>query len=207
MGYRHEQQTSLPNVVLVFGRQTVSSETIAAILSELKRDLNDLTAAHTLASAGLIRIREFFTQLPTLPQNPDPLIMIGTGDPNTPEARQYAQWRRSEAIEQTQLKGSAETRLGQQWIVFLYALWEHEYRPRLAVAHNRDPNDERYPLIGDLRLIRNDVIHHRGVATSTNTGRCKVLQWFQPGETIILRGQHFEEFIRIFPWSDLASGT
>jgi hypothetical protein len=185
----------------------VSSDTVESILAELNRDLNDLTAAHTFAAAGLVSIREFFTQLQTLPENPDPLILIGTGDPNTPEARQYAQWRRSEAIEQTQPDGAVETRLGQQWIAFLYALWEQEYRPRLAAVHNRDPRDEKYPLIGDLRLMRNDVIHHRGVATSDNTGRCEILQWFQPGETIRLKGEHFEEFIRIFPWPNLARGS
>lgn len=185
----------------------MSNNSIESILAELNGDLNDLTAAHTFATAGLVRIREFFSQMPTIPENPDPLIRIGTGDPNTPEARQYAQWRRSEAIEQTRPHGTVETRLGQQWITLLYSLWEHEYRPRIAAAHNRDPRDEKYPLIGDLRLMRNDVIHHRGVATSSNTGRCEVLQWFQPGETISLKGEHFEEFIRIFPWPDLVHGS
>ena len=31
--------------------------------------------------------------------------------------------------------------------------------------------------------------------------------WFQPGDIIRLEGRHFDEFFRLLPWSDLATGA
>lgn len=186
----------------------VPSETVDGILAELHRELKDMTAAHGFAAMGLRRVSELFATLPRAPENPDPIVFIGIGDPNSPEARQYAQWSLSEALNQVRERGPVETRLGHQWIALLYSLWEHEYRPRLALAHGRDKDDEMYPLLGDLRRLRHDVLHHGGVATQEWTGRCEVVgHWFPAGDVIRLEGRHFEEFVRLFPWSDMAKGA
>jgi len=89
----------------------------------------------------------------------------------------------------------------------LYALWDDEYRPRLAAIHGRTKNEEKYDLFGDLRRLRNDTVHHRGIATVEETGKCVLLKhWFRPGEMIRLEGRHFDEFFKLIPWSDLATG-
>jgi hypothetical protein len=169
----------------------MSSDSIQLILENLSRDFNDLTAAHTFSVVGLRRISEYFAALPRYPENPDPVIYIGTNPPNNPDTPPYADWRLSEALKQVEPNGAVEIRLGHQWIVFLYELWEHEYRPRLAKVHGRPVGDEKYDLLGDLRHLRNDVVHHHGVATSGNTGRCVLLShWFQPGDLIRLEGRH-----------------
>jgi hypothetical protein len=185
----------------------VSSETADEILAELKKDLNDLTAAHAFAVYGLKQVSDRFKVLPTLPQNPDPMIYIGMGGPNLPESSQHASWRLSAAIEQVEKNGQVAMRLGHQWVMFLYSVWQHVYRPRMAAAHGRNVEAERYPLLGDLRCLRNDVIHHRGIATQGNTGRCEILKWFKPGERIILEAEHLDQFLRLFPWSDLRAGV
>lgn len=184
------------------------NDSIEIILDSLSRDFNDLTAAHAFSVMGLARIPEYFSALPKYPENPDPFIVIGINRPDNPDTPPYAGWKLSEALKQVRSNGPVETRLGHQWIISLYALWEDEYRPRLAVAHGRSPDDEKYDLLGDLRSLRNDVVHHRGIATSENTGRCVLLRhWFQPGEIIHLEGRHFDEFFRLLPWSDLATGV
>jgi hypothetical protein len=174
----------------------------------MSRDLNDLTAAHGFSVAGLRRMTEFFTLTPRFPENPDPLIMLGIGPPGDAATPPYAGWRLSEALEQVRHNGPVETRLGHQWIVFLYELWENTYRPRLAAVHARSVGDEKYDLLGDLGKLRNDVIHHHGIATSNNTDRCALLShWFKVGEVLRLEGWHFDEFVRMFPWDDLATGV
>lgn len=40
-------------------------------------------------------------------------------------------------------------------------------------------------MIGDIRRMRNDVLHHDGIATVTNTGKCKLVR-IHPGARIIL---------------------
>ncbi len=96
----------------------------------------------------------------------------------------------------------------QQWLVYLFSAWEDEYRKRLATAHGRtDKNDLQFPLLGDLRHLRNDIVHHRGIASGDNTGKCTVLQgWFFPGDDILLTTDHLTEFAQLFPWPLLRQG-
>jgi hypothetical protein len=132
-------------------------------------------------------------------------VYFGIGDPNLPGARPYAQWRVSEALAKVAPNGPVDRWLGQQWIVFTFTIWEHDYRCRLAAAHGVSPSAIAHPLLGDLRLLRNDVVHHGGIATDRNAGRCAVLRWFRPGDDIAITGERFVEFVDLFPWQELAS--
>ncbi len=199
-------QASTDHLILTAIWGEMSTDSINSILDELNRDLNDLTAAHAFSVMGLREIPARLASVPKYPANPDPVISIGI-EPPGPETPAYAAWRLSEALTQVEQNGPVETRLGHLWITSLYALWEEEYRPRLAIAHGRSPGDEKYDLFGDLRHLRNDVVHHGGIATTGNTGHCVVLRWFQPGDVIRLEGRHFNEFLRLIRWSDLAVGT
>ena len=70
-----------------------------------------------------------------------------------------------------------------QWFTYMYALWEEQYRLRLAKAHGTDDAgvpwtrfDISQDLFGDIRNIRNDVVHKHGIvdASASNT----LLTWF-----------------------------
>ena len=183
------------------------TESVSDVIAALRAALNDASATQAFASMGLRLLPEVFGGVAPVPENPDPTIYIGIGDPNSPASEQYARWPMSKALEQIAHNGPIDTRLGQQWIVFIFTLWEHEYRKRLAVAHGCSEDELVYPLLGDVRRLRNDVVHHHGIATVPNTGKCEVLRhWFPPGETISLRGEHFAEFHRLFPWESMAAG-
>jgi hypothetical protein len=188
-------------------------EYASAILDELRIDLYNLMTAHGFACMGLRRMREYFANIPGHPDDPDPVIHLENVVPENPDWPKNpawlpnAEWRLSEAIKQVQDHGPVEVLLGRQWIVSLYALWEDEYRRRLAKAHGRSKEEEKYPLLGDLRYLRNDVVHHHGIASAENTGRCEVLRWFKPDEPIQVDGRHFGEFLRLFPWLQMEMGT
>jgi hypothetical protein len=185
----------------------VSAESVENVLRDLRKFLNDAMATHGFAGAGLQRLLEDLGQLPVASENPDPTIALALGDPNLPEAETYASWKLSEVRQQVSQTGPAYTRLGQQWAVYVYTGWEHEYRPRLAAAHGRAKDQLLYPLLGDLRHLRDDVVHHHGVATPDNAGRCQVLRhWIDVGDPIRLSPDRVAEFSALFPWSDLRSG-
>ncbi len=62
-------------------------------------------------------------------------------------------------------------------IVFMFAFWDEEIRPRLARAKNlQSPNEIVVDAMGDLRLLRRAVIHNKGHLTNALHGRLKVLQ-------------------------------
>jgi hypothetical protein len=56
-------------------------------------------------------------------------------------------------------------------------------------------NDIADPFLGDLNKMRNDVVHHYGVATRENTGRCEKLRWFGIGKPIHVMPEHVAEFM------------
>lgn len=180
-------------------------ESVEGVLEDLQADLNGLTAGEGFLDVALTKLDEFLDQMPRYPGNPDPIWTLGIGDPNLPGASPYAAMRISEIKVQIADGGELAVRLGHQWIVFLFALWDETYRPRLAAAHGCDKNDIKAPILGDLRRLRNDVVHHAGIATTRNTGKCEVLQgWFQPGDLIVMTGHLYNEFIHAFPWTELA---
>lgn len=188
-------------------------ESARTILDELHRDLDDLMTAHGFACMGLRRMREHFASTPRRPGDEDPIIRLESFVPDNPDWPKNpgwlpsTEWRLSEALRQVQDHGPVEALLGRQWIVSVYALWEEEYRPRLAAAHGRRLQDEKYSLLGDLRRLRHDVVHHHGIATADYTGRCEVLGWFQLDEVIQVDGWHFGEFLRLFPWPQMEMGV
>jgi hypothetical protein len=183
----------------------MSADAVREVLRELGQFLDDAIAAYSFARLGLRSVAETTARLPTMAQNPDPMHYIGVGDPASPEP--FWAWRRSELLWQVAQDGPAETHLGQQWIGHVYTGWQEAYRPRLAAAHGCGKADLRYPVLGDLRLLRNDVVHHRGRATPHNTGRCVVLgHWFAVGDVIRLRDEHFVEFRALLPWDRMTAG-
>jgi hypothetical protein len=181
----------------------MAAEAVEQVLREFEEFLNDAIAAFSFARLGLRSVAETTARLPAMPQNPDPTHYIGLGDPTSPES--FWAWPRSELLWQVAQDGPAETHLGQQWIAYVYDGWQEVFRPRLAACHGCGKGDLRYPVLGDLRHLRNDVVHARGVATAANTGRCVVLgHWFAVGEVIRLRDEHFVEFRALLPWDRMA---
>jgi hypothetical protein len=179
------------------------AETAEEVLTDLAAYIGTTSAATGTALAGLRELGKWARDLEVSPGNPDPRLYFGEGDPNTPEARAYGAWRLSEVIKETQPGGALDARLTQQWVVALFTAWEHEFRPRLAKAHGCDPDELLYDIWGDLRLIRNDIVHHHGIAQAKNTGRCRALRWYQPGDVVLLRARHFAELDGLYPWSQM----
>lgn len=178
--------------------------TAAEVAQEFSVVLNDAAAAHSLAVAGLQRTMEFFEGVPRVPENPDPTLYFGSGDPNLPDTQMYARWKLSELPAKLAAGGPIRTQLGHQWAVFVYATWEHDFRPRLAASLGCETDQLKVPLIGDLRRIRHDILHCRGVASAENVGKCEVVKhWFAIGEPILISGDHIREFMARVPWADL----
>jgi hypothetical protein len=176
------------------------AESFDVVVDDLRHFLNDTFATHAFLGVGLRRAEVWLTEIPTRPENPDPTFFMGTGNPNEMFAP-YAKWRISEALQQLRTDGPLDQRIGQQWLVVTFTGWEHEYRPRLARAAGVKPDALSFPLLGDIRHLRHDVVHHHGVATHEHAGRCTVIRhWVEVGNPIKIGGAEIGEFAQIFPW-------
>lgn len=86
----------------------MAQESVAVVLDDLRLMLNDGVATHGFACMGLVLIPDLFERFPPPPENPDPIIYLGVGDPNLPSAKQYAEWRHSQALEQVARNGRSK---------------------------------------------------------------------------------------------------
>ncbi|MCW2811536.1 MAG: hypothetical protein JWP61_1994, partial [Friedmanniella sp.] len=143
-------------------------------------------------------------RLPKYPENPDPYYSLAKGNPNDPGSVAYSTWQFSQIREWGRPGGEFEVRLGQQWIVSFYAQWDEIFRPRLAAVRGVPVPEIKVPLLGDLRRLRHDIVHNKGVASPQWTGKCAVLtKWFSAEERIVLRGSHYANFYLAVPWTTL----
>lgn len=174
------------------------------VLAELAAFLNDAAGAHGWAQQGvpvvLARLQEVTGRVRRSPENPDPDMYMGIGDPNLPTSATYQSWKLSRLPVALAEDGLVITWIGRQWIVGVFTGWEHEYRPRLATAYGCDEGALTHNVLGDLRHMRNDVVHHHGVATAANTGRCRTLRWCNVGDEIMVRSPEVADFMRQFPY-------
>ncbi|MDE2841782.1 MAG: hypothetical protein OXN21_00215 [Chloroflexota bacterium] len=94
-------------------------------------------------------------------------------------------------------QGEAEQLAFKGWVVQVYdQIWEANFRNHFKDGYEGD--DLIRPLsqpFGDFGHIRNDLVHNKGVAKATETGKCKVLTWFEPGERMILGMRHVLDFL------------
>jgi hypothetical protein len=177
-----------------------------AVLRELGTFLNNAANAHGFQDMGIMLARQKIHELAVAYPDGDPnrAIYMGTGDPNMADSEVYSVSRIADLPDLLADDGPVVTQIGHQWVVHVYTAWDSHFRQDLEAALGLATDDLKLALLGDLRCLRNDIVHHRGIATAEWTGRCEILShWFIPGQMILIRGQHVAEFMRRFPWDDI----
>lgn len=103
----------------------------------------------------------------------------------------------------TQPGGRLEQDAFRTWLTEIYKMWDSGHRNAIQKAMRlagvpKAIRPEADPL-GDIRLIRNAIVHNSGVADA-GCGKCKVLRWFTPGDRIQLRMSHVLDFLNHMGW-------
>ncbi|MCD5422664.1 hypothetical protein LRS71_24445 [Rhodococcus pyridinivorans] len=95
-----------------------------------------------------------------------------------------------------------------QWFTTINAAWEDVYRPRLATAHGTDDdgvpwtkNDIRSEFLNEIRLIRNDIAHKRGICI--DSAKNTLIAWLEPGKPIAPTTRQMMDLFDKFPRDEL----
>jgi hypothetical protein len=143
----------------------------------------DISMACEQARAAIDRLRVAGQKV-----SDDSPLTYGDGPPTgTPED----EWRK--AFNRTTIGGLKQrmavggydqNKAAETAIVFTFHIWEEKYRGRISGKDGKPI--ETSDVMGDLRLIRNSIIHNKGIAKD-DVARCKTLTFIKPGEAISFR--------------------
>jgi hypothetical protein len=93
-------------------------------------------------------------------------------------------------------EGRNYIRLAQVLVVFVYELWETEYRNRIAAAAQLpDASSLKVPIFGDLRILRHAILHQRGMIDAVATRKLEILK-ATPGQDVSINKQRVQNLVR-----------
>lgn len=168
------------------------------IFQEFVDVLNALAGTHAFALAGIDKEREYWREYLAAAASPvtaDSTVYIANGHPELPTTVAYSKWRLGDLPTVLGVGGTVMSRISQQWVISVYTEWEEHYRALISAAIGLT-EPLKLPMFGDLRCFRNDIVHHRGIATVDNSGRCEVFtDWFQTGETMFFDVHRVAQFM------------
>jgi hypothetical protein len=90
-----------------------------------------------------------------------------------------------------------------QWFAYTHAIWDDQFRERIAAFFSTperqlEKNDVTNDFFGDVRRIRNDFVHRKGIADEAV--KFKLLQWnFTKGKSLDIKTEQMLSLIDLFP--------
>ena len=96
-------------------------------------------------------------------------------DPTQPDVIHNRIIRASDYIAANSEGGSNAQQHSQAVLVFLFAYWEYEIRPRLATLKNVELREIGSDIMGDLKILRNVILHTKGIIRPKYHKRLKKL--------------------------------
>ena len=115
-------------------------------------------------------------------------FFIGSAVPNaeqSPGQSTIASMGQGELLESLEKGGAFEDQHAKALIVVIFHLWEEYYRPSIATALTVKHDQVESSLMGDIRLVRNLIIHAKSMIPDEFSTRLELLPkiWsLEPGE-------------------------
>lgn len=92
-----------------------------------------------------------------------PVVWASYEDPSKPDIIHNRIIRSNDYLSANSVDGSNTQQHSQAILVFLFTYWEDEIRPRLAKSMEVDANEIKSDIMGDLRILRNVILHSKGI--------------------------------------------
>jgi hypothetical protein len=184
----------------------MDQQELSRVCIEFVQVLNSINGVYLDAVSGFHQMRELITkgqlkalehlkatqpELATIEYIDSIGFTYGKGDPNLPGNRIQHACTQGEFKARNAEGGENYIFLANVCLVTIYQFWEDLYRQKIATALGVSKNELRSPIMGDLRLLRNSIIHNGGIATS-DAERCEVIQWFKRSDRIAIDKNQFE---------------
>ncbi len=90
-----------------------------------------------------------------------------------------------ECKERNSERGMNSRFVGNMCVIAVYQYWDDYYRQEIASLLNKAKNELTSDIMGDLKILRRSIIHHRGIALK-EVENCKLLHWFKKDDEIFI---------------------
>ena len=81
------------------------------------------------------------------------------------------------------------------WLTEVFGLWKNRFRGEWQDSVGEGAIPPELDAFGDLRHIRNDLVHSADRASQEHSGKCATLKWFSPGDPMVFRTWHVFDFL------------
>lgn len=123
----------------------------------------------------------------------DNTVFFGTQNPAADEPQSPGNSTTSsilhkDLLEMLKTGGNFESQLSKQFIVFVYHLWDDNFRYKIADSLSISKNQVECDLMGDIRYIRHSIIHKNSDVRQEDLNHLKILSqiWdLKPGKLVI----------------------
>jgi len=100
-----------------------------------------------------------------------------------------------ECKERNSERGMNSRFVGNMCVIAVYQYWEDYYRQKIASFLNRTSKNElTSDIMGDLKVLRRSIIHHRGVALK-EVENCELLRWFKEDDEIFIDRDMMQDIV------------
>jgi hypothetical protein len=182
----------------------VNGDQLNKALNEFEQLVNDLYGVYLDATSGFRLFRDRLEQgqkaamkfFPgkTLAEMDDNIFNIGEGNPNEPGSEILHRTTTGAFKQRNDIGGANFTFIANMLLVAIYQYWDDYYRDQIATALAKCKDDVKSDIMGDIRLFRNSIVHHRAIA-KPEIEKCKLLKWFKPGQSISLDKAQVKQII------------
>lgn len=163
------------------------------ILEEFRNNCHEQSIIFTIANVGkhqwLNKYKQSYEK--SLEINEDNKISFGSNPPNayqSPGKSITAEIPIKHLLEKLKPEGEFENQLSKMLIVFIYYLWDDNFRDKIADSLSISKNQVECDLMGDIRHIRNSIIHKNSDIRQEDLNHLKMLSqiWdIKPGKLVI----------------------
>ncbi len=113
------------------------------------------------------------------------IVRVGYDDPSRPDVIHNRIIRASDYVKDNSRGGANEQQHSKAILIFVYAYWEHDVRKRLAKSKGVKSDRIQSDIMGDLRILRNAILHRKSFLDDAAHGRLKKLGDSFPNEGLI----------------------
>jgi len=122
------------------------------------------------------------------------VVIYGKGDPNKAGSVELFRLTQGEYKQKNSQFGMNYRFMGNMCLIAIYQYWDDYFRGEIASELGIKKDDLRSSIIGDMRLIRHSIIHHKGIANK-DVEKCEILTWFRKDDPIFIDKAKLEEII------------